>query len=134
MIRARISWEPQLWNEGYTSQGRFWVYRPDYPRVYNRGWALRAHVVWWLHTGAAHPAGTHLHHINGDRLDDQIENLALLDNGSHQRVHRTSTVSLVCRNCLKVFMIPAWRLTQKVRLGRLPKYCTTECYHSARTG
>lgn len=128
----RIPWDGQTWNDGYISQGRFWVYRPDCPRAYGKGYALRSHVVWWLHTGKVHPEDSELHHVNDHPLDDRIENLMVLDNGTHQRVHRTKEALFDCGGCGCVFSVPEWRVMQRRRLGQAPKYCSRVCYKAGR--
>ena len=64
------------WNNGwYDNRERFRVYRPDYPRAYSGGYALRAHIVWWLAHKECHPKGTNLHHKN--HIKAIVENLAI---------------------------------------------------------
>lgn len=123
-IRTRKEpWTPARWNDGYVdNRGRFRVYRPDYPRVYALGYALRAHVVWWLHYGKVHPVGTNLHHMDDNKLNDALENLQLIEHGEHVRHHHLDRVEVTCLRCGKKFM------TQKGRPknGR-GRYCSRFC-------
>src|SRR5690348_16834205 len=75
-VRTTNIWDGSVYDEGYVdNKGRFRVYRPDCPRAFADGYALRAHVVWWLHHGACHPEDTELHHTDENKLNDSITNL-----------------------------------------------------------
>lgn len=127
-------WDGTDWNDGYVdNKGRFRVYRPDYPRAYPEGYALRYHVVWWLTTGKVHPKGTNLHHINEIKSDDRFENLQLMGHGEHTIHHcKKPGVELICKFCNEVFRIPAWRIAQRKREeGYEPAFCSQSCYHKA---
>jgi len=123
--RQRVEpWSPDDWNDGYTdNRGRFRVYRPDCPRSYESGYALRAHVVWWLETGEPHPKGMELHHIDGSRDNDRIENLEPLSPSEHKIIHSDSRQTFECDDCGVDFVRPRWRYKGRAR----PRFCSRAC-------
>lgn len=125
-----IPWTPERWDDGYVdNRGRFRVWRPDYPKAYALGYALRAHVVWWLSKGRVHPKGTNLHHMNQNKLDDRFENLKLIKHGEHTRLHSSKPRSKCrCLSCNKVFSIKAYRLSDSQR----GKFCNQQCWNALR--
>ena len=120
---SRAPWTPGQWDEGYfDNRGRFRVYRPDCPRSFGDGYALRAHVVWWLRTGSCHADGMNLHHLNENKADDRFENLAVIEHGQHVRLHRKKEpIPKRCPSCGEVFLAP--------RKKPKKKYCSAACYH-----
>jgi len=124
-LRGRETWTEEKWEEGYVdNKGRFRVYRPDYPRAYSLGYSLRAHVVWWLHKKRVHPKNTELHHKDGDRLNDRIENLQPLRPSKHRLAHQNTDTKLICLRCKKIFVVKAWRIR-----SRPTKFCSQKCFH-----
>lgn len=116
-------WVPETWNSGFVdNKGRFRVFRPDCPRAYKNGWALRAHVVWWLHHGATHDRMYELHHKDHNRLNDAIDNLIPLTQSAHASLHRANLVEHQCIRCGVSFKTHAWRAR-----GRLIKFCSKKC-------
>lgn len=47
----------------------------------------RLHRYVWEHEVGTIPKGCHIHHLNGDKSDNRIENLAILTASGHQRLH-----------------------------------------------
>ena len=134
-VRKHQIWDGSNWNDGYIdNRSRFRVYRPDYPRAYAEGYALRYHVVWWLKTGKVHPKGTDLHHKNEVKIDDRFENLELMSHGKHTQHHcYLPEAHLIrrCRNCNKEYSLPRHRVAGRAKEGFAPQYCSLKCYHSS---
>lgn len=61
------------------------------PKGYLRGnYAGRLrlqHVVMWERANGPVPAGWQVHHVNGDKQDNRLENLRLVTATEHKRVH-----------------------------------------------
>ncbi len=52
----------------------------------------RLHVAVWKYHNGEVPKGFHVHHIDGNRANNQIENLQLIDAGVHSSMHSSSRV------------------------------------------
>ena len=62
------------------------LYRPEHPLANERGTVLEHRMV--LHdAGIKIPPGIDVHHRNGDRADNRLENLQLLPRTEHQMLH-----------------------------------------------
>ncbi|HXH87410.1 MAG TPA: HNH endonuclease signature motif containing protein [Gaiellaceae bacterium] len=67
--------------DGYV---RVWV--PGHPAANADGYAQEHR--WMLHeAGIPVPDGWHVHHLNGDRADNRLDNLAVMSAAAHTREH-----------------------------------------------
>ena len=129
-VRQRISWDGSDWNAGHLVKGRMRVYRPDYPKCHAEGYAQRAHIVYWLKTGEYPKENECMHHIDGNKMHDEFENLRIVPFGRHTHDHCVRQgVQLVCEQCGKEYMLPVWRVSARTKDGHPPKFCSSECFY-----
>lgn len=69
------------------SEGRAKEYVPGNPMANSQGYALRARLIMSKIVGRPLGSDECVHHVNGDPLDDQPENLLLVDRGAHRLLH-----------------------------------------------
>ena len=119
---GRLKWQTR-------ADGRYWNWywaeNEDKKRtIYRYQW------VWVMAHGPI-PAGFCIHHINQDCSDDRLENLELIENHKHAKLHgkiaieKSKRSSWECLTCGKVFR-------RYLRSGKPRKYCSKECYRRAQ--
>jgi hypothetical protein len=73
--------------ESKIAGGRIGVYIPSHPKANNRGYVLRYRIVMEEYLGRLLEEEEHVHHCNGDKTDDVIENLELTLVSAHAEQH-----------------------------------------------
>ena len=78
----------------------------------------RLHRAVWEHFNGPIPEGYHVHHIDGDRTNNQIDNLALMPGLAHVRQHAQSESRRENgRKAIKIAIqvAPAWHKSEEGR-------------------
>ena len=70
-----------------TCKGYTQVHMPGHPRADSGGYVMEHIVVFERETGVSVPLSCCIHHINGDKKDNRIENLCMMTNGAHSTFH-----------------------------------------------
>ena len=72
-----------------TAGGYRQLLMPEHPRSDKSGYVMEHIVVWEQETGMILPPGFCIHHLNGDKTDNRIENLCVMLHKAHTVYHHT---------------------------------------------
>lgn len=74
-------------HEKVRDDGYIKVFVPDHPHATKDGYVMKHRLVVERELGIIIPEGFVVHHINGNRADNRIENLALMKFEAHSALH-----------------------------------------------
>jgi endogenous inhibitor of DNA gyrase (YacG/DUF329 family) len=95
-----------------TSQGYVLLHRPDHPMATKSGYVMEHRLVVAEHLGRFLEPKEVVHHKNGNKSDNRLENLKLMKKPDHDRLPKPRN-PLVCPECGHV--IAPTRYAQRVR-------------------
>lgn len=77
------------WNGGKrkTRKGYVQLLLPEHPRADRNGYVMEHIVIWERYSGAPVPNNCVIHHLNGIKNDNRIDNLCLMTRGGHSSFH-----------------------------------------------
>lgn len=76
------------WKGGKVLHGRYvYIFKPDHPHAENKGYIFEHRLVMEKHIGRYLTREEVVHHINGIKNDNRIENLMILTREEHIKIH-----------------------------------------------
>lgn len=88
---ARKGEKASNWKGGVrtTKAGYRQLLRPDHPRADGCGYVMEHIIVWEEETGIPVPLNCCIHHLNGIKNDNRIQNLCMMQHKAHTVFHHT---------------------------------------------
>ena len=98
-----------MWKiKGIISKGEYnYAIVPEHPKAIAHGYVLEHRIIMENHLGRLLLENEVVHHINGNKKDNNVDNLRVMDKKEHARLHGLKKgrkfVDLVCPQCKKRF-------------------------------
>src|SRR6185312_1730733 len=104
---------------------------PEHPNRTKNNYVLEHRIIIENHLGRILNKNEVVHHINGDKKDNRIKNLQVMDSKEHNKLHADqqgqTMLELICPSCKKVFSIQKKQTHVGKKRGK-----TTSCSNSCR--
>lgn len=105
---------------GITDNGYYYFIDYSHPlTIGNSGKVLYHRHIASINSGRWLNSSEHVHHIDGNKLNNNKNNLNICSNSEHISLHNKSLKDIACLTCSKLFTPSNSR----------SKYCSDSCYH-----
>ena len=106
----------------------------NYPgRIYRDKYCYEHHYVYWKHTGNIIKPKENIHHINGNKRDNNFQNLDVMTRSDHialhnpdKKKHPSPRIEVSCENCGKQYDIDSRKHKWKKKNNK-HFFCSRHC-------
>lgn len=126
--KTKIEWmDATTWGNRVTIKDEYVIVKcKHYPRAKPNGYVREHRLVMAVHLGRPLKGSEHVHHRNGNKTDNRIENLEILTNGEHRSLH----MSQMLEQEKKAMAFGLNRYAASKKLERKTVYCACGCGES----
>ena len=122
ITRRRRGFFSHTWKGGrrITAQGYVEVFRPNHPRARGNGYVFEHILVAERKLGRRLRPGEVVHHIDGNKQNNDPDNLAVMTQGEHTRIHtkKPRPVPMTCAVCGGTFFVKPSHVPKRKTCGR----------------
>ena len=124
--------EPSMWNiERIVSKGDYnYAVVPSHPKAIKFGYVLEHRIVMENYLCRSLDDDEVVHHKNGNKKDNRIENLEIMTNSEHARMHQNDHgrkwAKLCCPSCKSIFERP-YNRTHVFSKTAISTSCSPSC-------
>ena len=94
----KLGYSPD-WNRLSTSTGYRVIYCPDHPFAWSTGYVYVHRIIAEIKIGRILQPEEKVHHINENKKDNSPENIKILTQSEHSKLHKTTGIIYVTFNC-----------------------------------
>jgi hypothetical protein len=97
----RLGSKAAQWKGGRLKRGKYWfIYKPDHPFASKDGYVAEHRLVYEAYYNCILLNYVQIHHIDGNSINNSIQNLVPCYNGQHRKkYHKLDTSNRLCLFC-----------------------------------
>jgi transcriptional regulator with XRE-family HTH domain len=114
----------------YKDDGYIYHYKPGHPRAQRRPYIAEHVLVMEKHLGRFLNRDEVVHHKDGDKSNNNIDNLEILTKAEHNKIHnggKAKTIRITCAYCGKKVLKKYRQVGTKIKNGQKDFYCNRSC-------
>ena len=122
--------------EGYGK----WYDKMGYPSIWVDGKNVQLHVFVWERANGERPKGYHIHHVDENKANYNIDNLLCVSPSDHQKIHagwkrnkKGDWHLKPCKDCKKLLTLDSFYQRKGLTPSNRCKPCSSLYYKSIRT-